>query len=211
MARLPGGEFRLGRRERPAVLPSYCIDLSEVSVADYRACVRQGKCSAERVATQWWKQGERGRGACNWEVSSRDEHPMNCVDQETAAAYCRVQRKRLPTEEEWEWAARGGSKAHTYPWGEEEPQAQACWSGSDRRRHTCPVGAHDEGRSVHGLEDMAGNVWEWTSSTYQAGDTAYVLRGGSWFATKPEWLQVSYRFRSPPDYRVDFVGFRCAQ
>jgi formylglycine-generating enzyme required for sulfatase activity len=122
---------------------------------------------------------------CNRE--DRAHHPMNCLDWNEAAAYCKWAGKRLPTEAEWEYAARG-SGGYKYPWGNPEPSAEranACgrecvpmakrdldapWSamydGSDGAEATANVGSYREGTSPFGVHDMAGNVWEWTADRY---------------------------------------------
>jgi formylglycine-generating enzyme len=210
MAQTPGGSFTMGSQGHKTVAP-FCMDLTEVTVAAYKACTSQGKCSSENVSTQYWDNQDMGRGACNWGVSGRDQHPMNCVDWGTAAAYCRAQGKRLPTEEEWEWAARGGPEGRNYPWGNAEPDFQACWSGMSQKSDTCPVGSHPDGRSAHGLQDMAGNVWEWTSSLHKSGDPARVNRGGGWDITLPPGLRASNRDWFAPASRDGALGFRCAR
>ncbi len=121
--------------------------------------------------------------------ATRSNHPINCVDWNQANAYCTSVGKRLPTEEDWEYAARG-TAGNEYPWGNTPaPSNQLCWNGTGNdlgqgnRRSTCPVGSYPAGNTPLGL---AGNVWEWTSSGYSADysaarDTASrVFRGGGW-------------------------------
>jgi formylglycine-generating enzyme required for sulfatase activity len=169
MVRLEGGTFRMGSEEgdwyeKPVhwvTLKPFWLDVTEVTVAAYKACVDAGACSKPDEGN--W---------CNWGKSDRGNHPINCVDWEQATQFCRWANKRLPTEEEWEYGTRqGGVRGdRKYPWGNAEPSNQLCWdgkgkdAGENRRRGTCPVGSYPLGDTPTGLKDMAGNVWEWTAS-----------------------------------------------
>jgi formylglycine-generating enzyme required for sulfatase activity len=137
---------------------------------------------------------------------------VNCVTWQEAETFCREHGKRLPTEEEWEWAARGGRKALTYPWGGEPPADRVCWdgegnsAGAGERKATCTVGANPRGKSADGIQDLAGNVREWTSTSHERFK---VLRGGSWGDSLPEFLSASFRGWNAPDERMELLGFRC--
>src|SRR6185312_4347885 len=126
-------------------------------------------------------------GFCNGRDQGKDLHPQNCVSWHDAMAYCTSVRKTLPTEAQWEYAARGGRAGRLYPWGELSPSSEtACWNRQNRDElGTCEVGSFPSG--AFGLLDMAGNVWEWTASWYQpySGPRATwlvgrVVRGGAW-------------------------------
>ncbi len=161
------------------------------------------------------------------------DHPIVNVTWEDAKTYCEWAGGRLPTEAEWEYAARGGQQGLKYPWGNEVSHEQAnygadkCCSGlaagRDQWEYTSPVGSFPE--SEFGLYDMAGNVSEWLADWYDedyyknapivdpqgpASGELRVLRGGSW-VNNPEVLRTSNRFRDQPDLRVSNVGFRCAR
>ena len=136
---------------------------------------------------------------------------MNCVDWGMAMTFCKAQQKRLPTEAEWEWAARGGGDARKFPWGSAEPEFQACWSGVSTRNGTCEVGSFADGKARFGHQDLAGNVWEWTSSKYQADKADRVLRGGCWAGVVASGLSASFRVGDEPSLRSDSLGFRCAR
>jgi len=209
MAAIPGGRFKMGERGDSVTVAAFCLDLTEVTVMAYAACATSGSCSSDGVGTQLWNGQDLGKGACNWGVSGRENHPINCTDWGQAATYCRAQGKRLPTEEEWEWAARGGDEARTYPWGSAEPDFQPCWSGVSKRTATCAVGSSPDGNARWGLQDMAGNVWEWTSSKY--GATARVYRGGGWYYVSPGVLRAASRSWGAPSLRGGSIGFRCAR
>ncbi|MBI4702508.1 MAG: SUMF1/EgtB/PvdO family nonheme iron enzyme [Deltaproteobacteria bacterium] len=217
MAYIPAGSFMMGsdggyEDEKPVhrvSLGAYCMDLYEVTVEGYRRCTG---CSAPDT-------GE----LCNWGVAGRYRHPVNCVDWGQATAYCSFAGKRLPTEEEWEYAARG-SEGRTYPWGNSAPGSQLCWNGEGNdlgrgnRRSTCPVGAYLAGRSPFGLFDMAGNVWEWTASRYcpysskNCANEARVIRGGSWRIDVASDVRAAFRSSVVPGYYVDDnLGLRCAR
>jgi formylglycine-generating enzyme required for sulfatase activity len=187
-----------------AGVSSFCLDRTEVTADAYAGCAAAGACGTEgldcgNAATF----GKKGLGA----------HPVNCVTWHEADAFCREHGKRLPTETEWEWAARGGRRGTTFPWGEEEPAGRACWdgegnaAGKGERKGTCPVGAHPRSRGLAGLEDLAGNVREWTATPEER---FRVLRGGSWGDSLPEFLSASFRGWNAPDERMEHLGFRCA-
>jgi formylglycine-generating enzyme required for sulfatase activity len=211
MAAVPAGSFKLGGNGEEANVQPFCLDVTEVTVSAYAACVKTGACTSEGIQTQFWSDKDQGPGACNAGQSGRDNHPMNCVDWGMAMTFCKAQQKRLPTEAEWEWAARGGGDARKFPWGSADPEFQACWSGVSKRKGTCEVGSFAEGKGRFGHQDLAGNVWEWTSSKYQADKAGRVGRGGGWAYVGASGLSASYRRGDGPSNRNDGLGFRCAR
>ncbi len=220
MAALVGGTYKMGGKTvtvTPLVdqlakvtVQPFCLDLTEVTVDAYASCVRAGSCVADHPA-EWTADGATfaADAACNYGVSGRGNHPVNCVDWNQSAAYCQAQGKRLPTEEEWEWAARGGPLGSAYPWGNAAPERQICWSGTTKRSGTCAVGSYGAGDAPSGVHDLAGNVWEWTSSHHD-GDTR-VRRGGGWINDDASSPRAAHRGRSMPLFRSDLLGFRCAR
>jgi len=175
----PSGDVR--KCEGPARYvdgSKFLLDRNEVTVREYRACQQAGRCtSTKERATQQarWK----GLELCNELRAERgdpvDAHPMNCVDRDQADAYCEFLGKRLPTDDEWERAARGADGAD-YPWGNAAPScdravfARGPGYGKDRclgPEGTAVVGSMSA--SASGIFDLAGNVWEWTSTTCAAG------------------------------------------
>jgi formylglycine-generating enzyme required for sulfatase activity len=182
------------------------MDLTEVTAADYAACVGASRCTAT---------GLSGSNA-TYKDAAKAKHPINYVDFYQATVYCTWKDKRLPTEPEWEYAARG-SDGRRFPWGPEAPgtaDKRLCWSSQE----PCPVGSHPEGRSQAGVADLAGNVWEWTQSDlcdYPAHDcvvrTRRVLRGGSWLDKDVDTVQTTWRGYASPDRHDKTFGFRCAR
>ena len=246
MIAIPGGDFAVGSEDgdananekpvHPVKVASFCLDKTEVTVADYGTCVAAARCSEPEAY-----RALRGdfRQACNWRhPEGRQNHPVNCVDFVQATAFCAWAGRRLPTEEEWEYAARAGAEGRKYPWGNTAPDSSrlnACgtecqpnlvakrffgvtpmYPASDGWPETAPVGSFPAGASKHGVLDLAGNVWEWTATWYAAYDGSSredkrVLRGGSWGGGDPRTERATNRFRLEPNARAQFLGFRCAR
>lgn len=185
---------------------TFCIDQTEVTVADYEACVDAGGCEAPRALS-----------GCNWGVAGQDNHPVTCIDWPRADAYCRWAGKRLPSEWEWEFAARGSS-GRDYPWGDETPSSQYLnWRYEAAGGATTNVGSYPMGQTpdTH-VFDLAGSVWEWTGSVWcdskAPGATCqqgtYTARGGSFGSTYD--IHVRSAWRDPDSAGDHRFGFRCA-
>ena len=212
LVRIPAGDFLYGCNDDldlscgPAELPgrrlaldAFRIDRTEVRVNEYTACVSAGSCTPPATG-----------GDCNWNVPERGDHPVNCVDWGQASSYCAWVGKRLPTEHEWEKAARG-TDGRLYPWGNSDPGcylAVIAGDGSAGCGHgsTSPVASLADGRSPFGLFDMAGNVLEWTAG---ADGGMRIARGGSWRGDASP-ARASSRERVPSGARDARLGFRCA-
>jgi hypothetical protein len=229
MSTIPAGVFTTGERRTQATIASYCLDQTEIAVGAYEGCVQAGACTAPNgylVNDQ-----SKNNRACNWSRPGAALHPVNCVDWNQAVSYCAWVQKRLPTEEEWEWAARSGERGWTYPWGNDEPNAarvNACgpecvtWSkrelGFDLRpmyaaddawATTAPVGTFTGGANFFGVKDLAGNVAEWTSSAFDAAKRVH--RGGSWFNGDASAVRAATRVGEDASGRHIHIGFRCAR
>jgi formylglycine-generating enzyme required for sulfatase activity len=219
MVRILGGPFIMGggdeadeQPRRTVVLSAFFIDRDEVTRGEYLRCVRAGAC---KPATG---------GVEHDEAISRV--PVTHVSWFDADAYCRFVGKRLPTEAEWERAARG-TDGRVYPWGDAPDCARGNWGNYDGegacpRNPGRPVEVGRYGGEIH---DLAGNVWEWVADWYDAGYYRHapstnplgprrgerrVVRGGaccSMFGLP----RASNRLAFPPDYRDDDLGFRCAR
>jgi len=213
MALIPGGTYTLSDTKALAVVADACLDGTEVTVSSYETCMSAGKCGEPLN----YKPLEGHDQLCNWKKPARAHHPINCVDWNQATAYCAFVGKRLPTEEEWEWAARGGVKGWNYPWGDDAPGPRACWAGEGNalgkasRTSTCTIGSFAIGANPQGVVDLAGNVFEWTSSKLDASSKTYVTRGGSWYDLEAKRLTVGLRDDRMPMSKVSTIGFRCAR
>jgi CubicO group peptidase (beta-lactamase class C family) len=213
----PAGMVRLAGGSAPfdasvAVAP-FCFDVTEVTVAAYAKCVRSGMCAPAPTTAAWNGISDMQRAkwspSCNGSRTDRQNHPINCVDWSQAMVFCRALAKRLPTAEEWEWAASGGEEGRVYPWGYAAPTSQLCWSGVGAREGTCAVGSFPASDARGGIHDLAGNVFEWTSST--AGTADRVQKGGAWTTRDPGGVQGAGRVEGEAAFRGPTVGLRCAK
>jgi len=213
---VPAGEFTMGsdssdqsdeKPQRQVTLPAFWIDQTEVTNAMYAKCVDAGNCAAPSNLD-------------HFSNSSYANHPVVYVDWNKANAYCSWADRRLPTEAEWEKAARG-TEAFTYPWGEGIDCNKANYSGCVNT--TSPVKNYPNGVSPYGAYDMAGNAWEWVSSLYKpypydvndgredlSSSDDRVLRGGSW-NFNDTYVRSAFRDRNDPTNTNIFFGFRCAR
>ena len=208
MVNIPAGTFTMGDDQNTekagmVTVSAFFMDVTEVTTEAYAACVLSNKCTTTNTS-----------GSCNAGVAGRENHPINCVDWNQATAYCAAQGLRLPTEEEWEYAARG-TDGRLFPWGNTAPTNQLCWNGAGNdlgqvnRKNTCAVSSYSSGNSPFGLADMSGNVWEWTSSTF-GGGAARVYRGGGWNDYDPSYVRSANRHVYEPTARHVDLGLRCA-
>jgi formylglycine-generating enzyme len=222
---VPSGQFEMGSTEysdeqlvHPVTIAEFEMVKTEVTVQQYRVCVDAGHCSEPDIDTY-----------CNWGQCDRDDHPINCVDWDQARDFCTFVGGRLPTEAEWEYAARSGGKDITYPWGDEEATCEraimddgAVGCGQGRTWSVCSKPA---GNSDQGLCDLVGNVWEWTEDcwhdSYNGAPSdgsawvdncekpARVVRGGSWYVDSPYFLRAAHRGWVVSTLRRFYLGFRC--
>lgn len=225
MVEIPEGPFTMGfdgtqalEDERPAHRPwlsTFAIDVYEVTTAQYAVFL----ATMNRQAPWRWEMVD---------VAQHGDRPVIGVDWHDADAYCRWKGKRLPTEAEWEKAARGTDE-RLYPWGNQVPTKEladfALGARFSYSQVLMPVRSYEQGKSPYGLYQMAGNVYEWVRDWYQANyyETSpernpqgpeqgqfKVLRGGSW-SDLPKYLLTYGRFKLPPGTRNSYTGFRCAK
>lgn len=195
MQHVAGG--RLG--ELP--LLEFCLDTTEVPAAAYRECVDAGTCETP----------PRSRFG-TYRDPEAQQHPITDVSWYDATRYCESVGKRLPTAEEWEWAARGRDEERPYPWGSLPPTSDlACWNRADAGLGTCAVGERPLGKSRDGLLDLAGNVAEWTATAFEGNERRRVVMGGSWRDEDAPELAARQRHGVKVRKGGDGdLGFRCA-
>ena len=212
--------------DRLIFLDSYWIDIYEVTNEKYLEFVL---ATGHRFALDETCDSDKCRDGNLWQGASFppriERQPVTQVSWSDADAYCRWRGKRLPSEAEWEKAARGPS-GNIYPWGSGSPKNRATYGRKWRGVFTMTdVGAYSRGVSLYGLHDMAGNVWEWVDDWYDlkyyswrrkknprgpAEGKFKVVRGGSW-VNYPDSLRSSFRRWSQPEVRFNDTGFRCAK
>lgn len=222
MVYVPAGEFLMGPAKIKIYLDAFWIDQTEVTNAMYSRCVEEGACPPPSRET--------------YKNPDYAQHPVMWVNWFQAQAYCHWTNQRLPSEAEWEKAARG-TDGRMYPWGNDPPASnlvnicdENCsyiWKDktvNDGYKKTIPVGTLTYGASPYGAMDMAGNVWEWTADWFdekayyvpptanpsgaQYGRTR-VIRGGSW-TDLDKYIQTFHRDDLVPQYTLYNIGFRCA-
>ncbi len=205
----------------------FFIDEKEVTVADYEACVSDRRCQPSGLSGYALEGGRFGLSqGCNWGRRERAKHPINCLTWSQAAAYCQWAGKRLPTEVEWERAARGDDR-RIFPWGDDYADCDhAVMANCGNTAGTWEAGSQVNDKSPFGAFDMGGNVREWTADWYAENHYKQlnirnpagpprgekrVTRGGSWGNAVHRFLRVSDRDADAPDTRSVYLGFRCVR
>ncbi len=234
---ISGGSFMMGLTAdryidnaepvHQVTIAGFEMSRSEITVAQYRTCVAASACEIPSSDIQYVPY-------CNWNSEDRDEHPMNCVSWEKIRAFAVWVGGRLPSEAEWEYAARSEGLDRVYPWGDEEVSCERAvlndaisgmpGSGCGENR-TWPVCSKPAGNSAQGLCDMSGNVSEWVEDCYESSyngaptngnarsrcsGSMRVRRGGNWSTFAPGLRATSRMWRNPNHAPGD-VGFRVAR
>ena len=232
MVLIPAGSFKMGcvpgdsscdSRENPqhsVTLDAFYMDVYEVTVAKYKTCVDAGNCTAPPV-----------NDLCSWQQAGREQDPADCLGWNDADAYCKWVGGRLPTEAEWEKAARGGQEGNLYPWGNELPTCTpgqkntAVFDHGCGKKGTWAVGSHS-GKNGYGLYDVAGNANEWVMDWF--GDSYYssspqsnppgpgsgpdrIVRGSNFTPQDSTALRVSHRLKVTDTGKFAGTGFRCSR
>jgi len=218
---VPAGEFAMGSEayddEKPihqVYLNAFYMDIYEVTNAAYKACVMTGVCDPPQNTRSYTHPSYYGN-------SQYDDYPVIYVEWHQAQTYCEWRGGSLPTEAQWEKAARG-TDGRTYPWGNSMPDKNRL-NYNGNFGDTSKVGSYESGKSPYGMYDMAGNVWEWVADWY---DGSYyksspssnplgpnfgqyrLLRGGSW-SVSDNYVRSADRYNGTPVYYL--IGFRCAR
>jgi len=226
---IPPGSFLMGKQGMAWSEPVHLVSLeafqltrTEITVAQYAACVEDGACDPPAFLDE----------NCNWDLADRDDHPINCVTWNQAVAFCSRIDGRLPSESEWEYAARSAGATSRYPWGEQDATcARAIMDGGGGlwasgygcgKMRTWDVCSKPEGNSAQGLCDLSGNVAEWVQDWFHPNYNGHppdgsaleypegvsrVIRGGG-FSLGAHHLLAAKRDYLPPG---PLTGFRCAR
>jgi formylglycine-generating enzyme required for sulfatase activity/serine/threonine protein kinase len=254
--------FELWKPSHNVTLSPYCIDHNEVTAGQYKECVEKGECQRGAITPDYPKsestpleQHEKNKKAfaefCNFEQegrvkAGREKHPVNCVTWEMANRYCKWKGGRLPTEAEWEFAARGAD-GRKFPWGDQigtekhmnvagpeflewEKKAgikttdATMFEKDDGFPGTAPVGSFSAGATKLGLNDMVGNVWEWTFDRFAsytkddqvdpmgaAAGNRRAIRGGAFSGAAHSWVNPAYRYHQLETAASHAIGFRCVR
>jgi formylglycine-generating enzyme required for sulfatase activity len=214
MVEIPAGEFLYGDEKiKKEIKAPFLIDVYPVTNDQYEKFMKEGGYTNDAL---WSSEGQKWRKKCNitqpenWDDDkwNKEGYPVVGVSWYEAEAYANWAGKRLPTEEEWERAARG-TDGREYPWGDEFDK-EKCNSGESGIGGTTRVTRYPNGTSLAGCYDMAGNVWEWTASFYQEGGAHRVIRGGGW-DYGAQRCRSAIRLCYSPGGRGDVVGFRLSR
>ncbi|NLW31847.1 MAG: formylglycine-generating enzyme family protein [Fibrobacter sp.] len=225
---ITGGSFTMGDNngeadevpEHEVAISSFSLDRYQVTEKEYDSCVRAGKCTpAHYDNCMVWSRGK----FMSVKVPSsyrNPDYPVVCITWYQAQAYCRFKGKTLPSEAQWEYAAKAGQK-YTYAWGDSPPSSQNC--PFSEKKHPQKTGSYKP--NSWGLYDMTGNVWEWVSDFYERDYYSFsekrdpqgpqaglyrVIRGGGWYSGKKQ-LRITNRHWFSPAYPEVSIGFRCTK
>lgn len=219
MTRIYKGSFLYGDSKREINIDyDYDMDVFPVTNKQYHEFINDNKEYKVPYLDKEWAKPYRWDKDKRTYPDGKENHPVVLVSYEDAVEFCKwrtekenlseEEKYRLPTEEEWEKAARGND-GREYPWGNEFDK-EKCNSKESGNKCTIEVTRYLIGVSPYGCQDMAGNVWEWTDSWYDENKNSKVVRGGSWF-NEAYFCRCASRSWFSPDERSQDVGFRCAR
>lgn len=218
---IPSGAFEMGSTasvlEQPihyVTIPGFELTRAEITVAEYMQCVSAGACLPPANINP----------SCYWPQPGFEQYPVNCVSWDNSAAFCKWAGARLPSEAEWEYAARSSGQLNTFPWGADTPTCDYAVMLNCALTTPEPVCTKLLGHTVEGLCDMAGNVYEWVQDSWHVdyngapvdgsaweGTTQRMVRGGG-FNSSFNQIRTSWRaLRYNPTHNDIPIGFRCAR
>ena len=232
---LGGGTYAMGspdgigesdeHPQHDVTLEDFDLTRSEVTVRQFAQCVDAGACPEPGTDPD-----DGGRVYCNWTFPDREDHPVNCVSWAVASTFCHWVGGRLPSEAEWEYAARSGGQDILFPWGDDDPSCERAVFNEGGvgcgEYATWPVCSLPMGDSEQGICDLVGNVWEWLADRYhvsyegaptngepweEGNRKQWCMRGGGIDQTQHENLRVANRVFHLPDFEYGGMGFRCVR
>jgi formylglycine-generating enzyme required for sulfatase activity len=238
MALIPGGSYKRQGSGQEVSLAPFCMEKTEVSVGAYGECTKAGKCKPLSPTGTFPGISEDEKGWRNafcpgGRLNTSPNAPASCLDWDMAVSYCWWKGRRLPSDVEFEWAARGGPSATKYPWGNDEPSnAHLCSSLNEDTRGwrerfgpwqswldglkpgdrvgSCEVGTRPKGANPWGVQDLLGNVWEWVWSE-KDGVKTYPVAGAGWNTGNARYVHAAgiWTANWSADSRLSDTGFRC--
>ncbi len=229
MVLIPEGQFLAGDDKFPITLPAFYMALHTVTNAQYALFLNEIKPTTSDL-DKWIQLDSycfvRKAGNGFEAYGGKNNHPVVQVSWFGAEVYCQWAGLRLPTELEWEKAARGND-GREYPWGNDWENGKRCRNYNNKGNETtCAVWQYPDGCSPYGLSQPSGNVWEWCADWHDSGaynryktgkfeapatGISRVLRGGSWFSFSGYYFRAAYRYDYNPGNRFSYYGFRCAR
>jgi hypothetical protein len=212
MVKVPAGYFKY-QKDKAKIEKPYMIDVYPVTNSRFRKFIEAGGYTNLKLWSaegQKWLKKSLAVEPKYWKAETWNQplHPVVGVNFYEAEAYANWDDKRLPTEKEWERAARG-IDIRKYPWGNEFDPGR-CNTSESNIRSTTPVTHYANGMSLAGCYDMVGNVWEWCQDWSDNLESFKVVRGGSWEEDRDNALCTAREWY-PPDLRYDAIGFRCVR
>lgn len=197
---IPAGDFIFGSGDVATIQTAFKISKTPITYTQYQLFL---DANPDQSVPQ------------NWDAENRtfnptyENHPVGFITYSMAESFCRWAECRLPSEEEWEKAARGDN-GNIFPWGDRIPPNPYEYANYNKRGLTMPVDSHPQGASPYGVEEMAGNVYEWTTGWFNDDRIHRVGRGG-YYGSRENYLKTFSRKNLHPDFKSRAIGFRPVQ